>query len=167
MDSNFRFGASGDTPQRQRGEAASHRSRKTHLSIPNDGVSTSRLGRPWDRPDLPLFYSGIRARPVAPSSVTVWRRVSHRALRCGPPACAGKARRRHGWRERPCMQRRFPAASCRLPARDIGEADRRFAIHAQRAARVPVALRDTATPGRGPRIAEHRFRKNHRLHAGV
>ena len=26
--------------------------------------------------------------------------------------------------------------------RDIGEADRRFAIHAQRAARVPVALRD-------------------------
>ena len=53
-------------------------------------------GEPWGRPDLPLFYSGIRARPVAPSSVTVWRRVSHHALRCGPPACAGKARRRHG-----------------------------------------------------------------------
>jgi hypothetical protein len=26
----------------------------------------------------------IRTRPVAPYSLTVWRRVSHRALRCGP-----------------------------------------------------------------------------------
>jgi len=65
-------------------------------------------------------YPSIRAQPVAPYSLTVWRRVSHRALRCGPPACAGKARRRHGWRERPCMQRRFPAASCRLPAQGPG-----------------------------------------------
>jgi hypothetical protein len=34
-----------------------------------------------------LFYPSVRARPVAPRSLTVWRRVSHRALRCGPPAC--------------------------------------------------------------------------------
>src|SRR6516165_9437311 len=39
------------------------------------------------------FYPSIRARPVAPCSLTVWRRVSHRALRCGPPACGGKGRR--------------------------------------------------------------------------
>src|SRR6516162_8665447 len=41
-----------------------------------------------------LFYPSIRAQPVAPCSLTVWRRVSHRALRCGPPACGGKGRRR-------------------------------------------------------------------------
>jgi hypothetical protein len=67
-----------------------------------------------------LSYAGIRARPVAASSLTVWRRVSHRAPRYGPPACAGKGRRRHGSDERPCMQRRFPAASCRLPAQGPG-----------------------------------------------
>ena len=38
----------------------------------------------------------VRARPVGPSWLTVWRRVSHRALRSGPPACAGQARHRHG-----------------------------------------------------------------------
>src|SRR5260370_26952281 len=37
--------------------------------------------------------------------------------------------------------------------RDIGEADRRFAIHAQRAARVPVALRDNLP---APQLHPHR-----------
>ena len=70
------------------------------------------------RPEL--FYPSIRVRPVARCSLTVWRRVCHRALRCGPPACGGKARRRHGWGERPCMRQRFPVASCRLPTGDGG-----------------------------------------------
>jgi hypothetical protein len=52
---------------------------------------------------------------VAPSPSTVWRRASRRALRCGPPACAWKWRRRHGWGEPPYTQRQFLAASCRLP----------------------------------------------------
>jgi hypothetical protein len=105
-------------------------------------VGAMRLRRPTPpthppTPQTPFgltgtLYSGIRARPVALSSVTVSRRVSHRALRCGPPACAGKARRRHGWRERPCMQRRFPAAFCRLPAQGPGRRDSTNCVCRQR-----------------------------------
>src|ERR1700720_3790337 len=42
-------------------------------------------------------YPSIRAQPVAPYSLTVWRRVSHRALRFGPPACGGERGGRPGW----------------------------------------------------------------------
>ena len=62
-----------------------------------------------------IDHAGVRSRCVAPSPSTAWRRASRRALRCGQPACAWKWRRRHGSGEPPCMQRRFPAASCRLP----------------------------------------------------
>ena len=62
-----------------------------------------------------IDHAGVRSRCVAPSPSTAWRRASRRALRCGQPACAWKWRRRHGSDEPPCMQRRFPAASCRLP----------------------------------------------------
>jgi hypothetical protein len=48
----------------------------------------------------------IRPRRAAPSFLSIERRrASHRALRCGWPACAGRWRRRHGSRERPCIAR--------------------------------------------------------------
>ena len=64
------------------------------------------------RPAVFLFRYSRRA---APSSSPTWRRASRRALRCGQPACSAQWRRRHGSGELPCMQRRFPAASCHLP----------------------------------------------------
>ena len=36
------------------------------------------------------LYSLLRPRRVAPSPPAAWRRASHRALRCGQPACAGR-----------------------------------------------------------------------------
>ena len=61
------------------------------------------------------FFVGVRPQRVVPSRPTIWRRVSRRALRCGQPVCVGQERRRRGLGERPCMQRRFLAAFCRLP----------------------------------------------------
>jgi hypothetical protein len=61
------------------------------------------------------FHSAITPGCAAPSPSPNWRRASRRALRCGQPACSGQWRRRHGSGELPCMQRRFPAASCHLP----------------------------------------------------
>jgi len=58
-------------------------------------------------------------RLVAPCSLTVWRRVSNRALRCGPPACGRKGRRRHGWGDRPCMQQRFLLRLAGSPRRHL------------------------------------------------
>ena len=62
-----------------------------------------------------LFHPSVKPRCVAPCPSTARRKVFRRALRCGQPACAGKWRRPHGSGEPPCKQRRFPAASCRLP----------------------------------------------------
>jgi len=76
-------------------------------------------------PADPATPSSFRSRPglfffcqtaaLCSSLSTTWRRAFHPALRYGRPACAGKSRRRHGSGEPPCMRRRFPAASCRLP----------------------------------------------------
>jgi len=92
-----------------------------NVSAGNSGT----LGYLQDDPSIPqplsgsagdlIDHAGVRSRCVAPSPSTAWRRASRRALRCGQPACAWKWRRRHGSGEPPCMQRRFPAASCRLP----------------------------------------------------
>jgi hypothetical protein len=49
--------------------------------------------------------SVFRPRRVARSLSTASRRVSHRALQCGQPACAGQWRLRHGSGERLYMQR--------------------------------------------------------------
>src|SRR5712671_1115524 len=38
-------------------------------------------------------------------TLTVWRRVSHRALQCGQRACAAQSPRRHGSGEHRCMRR--------------------------------------------------------------
>ena len=38
-------------------------------------------------------------------TLTVWRRVSHRALQCGQHACAAQSPRRHGSGEHRCMRR--------------------------------------------------------------
>jgi hypothetical protein len=62
----------------------------------------------------------IAARCTVPSTTS--RRASRCALGCGQPACAEQWRRQHGSSEHPSMQRRFPAAFCRLPRR---ESDRR------------------------------------------
>src|SRR4029077_3435180 len=61
------------------------------------------------------FHSAITPGCATPCPSPNWRRASRRALRCGQPACSGQWRRRHGSGELPCMQRGFPAASCRLP----------------------------------------------------
>jgi len=62
-----------------------------------------------------LFHPGVRPRCVGPRPSTARRKIFRRALRCAQPACAGKWRRPHGSGEPPCKQRRFLAASCRLP----------------------------------------------------
>ena len=65
---------------------------------------TIRL-RQWAGSDSQPPCSGVRPRRVAPSPPIAWHRASRRAARCGQPACAAKWQRRHGSRERPCMQR--------------------------------------------------------------
>jgi len=81
-----------------------------------------------------VFYPGVRPPYLAPSPPTAWRRASRHALRCGQPACAGQSRHRHGSGERPCMQRRFPAASCRMPERgsDRSSSTSRIAVVVRR-----------------------------------
>ena len=92
-----------------------------NVSAGNSGTLGYLQGDPSIPQPLPgsagdlIDHAGVRSRCVAPSPSTAWRRASRRVLRCGQPACAWKWRRRHGSGEPPCMQRRFPAASCRLP----------------------------------------------------
>ena len=61
----------------------------------------------------PGSFSFVRRRRFVP--FLSWRKAFRPALRYGLPACAGQSRHRHGSGEPPCMRRRFPAASCRLP----------------------------------------------------
>ena len=61
----------------------------------------------------PAFIAGTLG--VGRQTSATRHRVSRRALRYGRRACAGKWRRQHDLGERPCMQRRFPTASYRLP----------------------------------------------------
>ena len=89
-----------------------HRGHMMQTRPHHPGISGSS---PISEPSRLSFWSGVRPRRVDLSRPTVWRIVSRRALRCGQPVCVGQGRRRRGLGERPCMQRRFLAAFCRLP----------------------------------------------------